>query len=67
MRWVDDEGNEAPDDQENHHYGGDLHDAQRLFAGLVDALGILPPKVRGHDDSEGRGEVALLGIRQVKG
>src|SRR6185295_6038832 len=42
---LQDDRQRAPDDQDRHHYGGDLHDAQRLPAGFVDALDVLPPKI----------------------
>src|SRR5450755_469153 len=38
MRWVNDQGNYAPEDEYDDHYGRDLHDAEGLFAGFVDAL-----------------------------
>ena len=38
----------APDQQNDHHHRGDLHNAQRLVARFLDALDVLPPVVDGH-------------------
>src|ERR1022692_1677264 len=46
--------NQAPDNQQHHHHRGDLHDLQGAFAGFVNALGILPPEIKGNHDGEKR-------------
>ena len=43
-------GDCAPDNQNHHHHRSDGHDLQGLAAGLVDALGILPPEEDNHDN-----------------
>src|SRR5260370_24737008 len=40
-----DEGKCRPGEQDDHHDGGDLHDAESFLAGLLDALGIFPPVI----------------------
>ena len=35
----------APDQERDHHHGGDLHDPQRLAARFVHALDVAPPEV----------------------
>ncbi len=47
---------QAPHDQQHHHDRGDLHDLHGAFAGFVNALGVLPPEVEGHENGEGCGE-----------
>ena len=57
----------APDQQNGHHHRGDLHDAQRLAAGFVHALDVLPPEVNRDDHGESRGEqvhVHAMGLMQ---
>ncbi len=49
----------APDQQNHHHDGGDHHDLQRFLAGLVHALGILPPEIEHHDYGQAGGEVIV--------
>jgi hypothetical protein len=39
------QGEKRPAEQHHHHDGGDLHDPESLFAGLLDALDVLPPEV----------------------
>src|ERR1019366_4125568 len=41
---LEQQGDGAPDEEGGHHDGGDLHDAQRLAAGFVDALDVAPPE-----------------------
>ena len=52
--------NRAPDDQNDHHHGGDGHDLQGLLAGFMHALGVLPPEV-GHDDDRDAGREVVIG------
>src|ERR1035437_6068092 len=47
----------APDEQDHDHDGGDLHDAQRLLAGFVDADDVLAPEVDGDYGGEHRREI----------
>src|ERR1019366_9553452 len=54
--------NEAPDDEHDHHDGGDFHDLQRPVAGLTDALYILPPEIGSHNDGEDRTERVLRDV-----
>src|SRR5450631_1373737 len=49
----------TPDDQNHHHHGGDGHNLQRLLAGLVNALGVLPPEVDDDDDGQSGGKVVI--------
>ena len=60
----------APDEEGNHHDGGDLHDAQRFAAGFVDAPDVAAPEVGGDQHAKtggeevgrnARGDVAALG------
>ncbi len=55
----------APDQQNDHHHRGDLHDPQRLVARLLDALDVLPPVIdrdRGGKDRRGVIHVELNGM-----
>ena len=54
---ADANGVDAPEEQNDHHDGGDLHDAQGLVAGFLDALDVLPPVINGDDGSEDGGGV----------
>ena len=45
-------GIEAPTDQQHHHDGGELHDAQRFVARLGNALDVLPPEIDGDENGE---------------
>ena len=38
-----------PRQENDHHYGGDLHHSKGLLAGLVDALDVLVPEIDSHD------------------
>src|SRR5450759_5099161 len=53
---LEQQGDGAPDEEGGHHDGGDLHDAQRLAAGFVDALDVAPPEVGGDNHAEPGGE-----------
>src|SRR5215469_3639054 len=44
----------APYDHDYHHDGGDLHDAQGLFAGLVNTLDVFPPEINCAENREYR-------------
>src|SRR5271166_1182535 len=39
------QGEPGPAEQHHHHDGRDLHDPERLLAGLLDTLDVLPPEV----------------------
>ena len=54
---------DAPDDQDHHHDGGDLHDAQRLLAGFVHADDVLAPEVESDDGGEDRGEIRRVDLQ----
>ncbi len=47
----------APDQQNDHHHRGDLHNAQRLVARLLNALDVLPPVIDRHSGSQQRRRV----------
>ena len=51
--------NRAPENQNHHHHSGDGHNLQRLLAGFVDALRILPPEVDNDDDRNSCREVVV--------
>ncbi len=55
----------APDEQYHHHHRGDGHDLQRFLAGLVHALGILPPEIAHHDHRQSGGEVIVGKIQRA--
>src|SRR5579864_8316698 len=42
----------APTDQEHRHDGGELHNPDSLFAGLLNPLDVLPPEIERHTDGE---------------
>src|SRR4051794_10575498 len=50
------EGEQAPSDKNHHHYGSDLHDPQRLLAGLMNSLNIFPPEIHCYHDAKSRGK-----------
>ena len=52
MHAANEDGVNAPEEQDDHHYGGDLHNAQSLAAGLLNALDVLPPVIGGHRGRE---------------
>ena len=56
----------APDQEDHHHHGGDLHDAQRLAAGFVHALDVAPPEVDGHQHTPNTAANALGGSVQAQ-
>src|SRR5437016_9405557 len=45
-------GDQTPDNEDHHHYRGDLHDAEGLFARFVDADDVLAPEVQCDEDGE---------------
>src|SRR5262249_44572949 len=53
------DGKGAPRNEHHHHDRGDDHDLQGLLAGLVDALGVLPPEINNHKRRENGCEVIL--------
>ena len=68
------DGVAAPEDKNDHHDGGDLHDLQSLVAGLFEAFDVLPPVIDGDDDrADGRGVVhgqlrhVMVGAEQEAG
>ncbi len=56
------EGDGAPQDQNDHHDGGDHHDLDRFGRGLVHALSVLPPEINGDQDAEDRGKGVVVEI-----
>ena len=56
-------GDQAPDDENHHHYGGDLHDAERLLAGFMETDHVLAPEVNGDRRGEHRGEVGRVHVQ----
>src|SRR5450759_2059817 len=53
---ADQQSEGTPDEQSDHHDGGDLHDAQRLAAGFVNSFDVAPPEVDGDHYAEEGGE-----------
>ena len=47
---------DTPPDEHNDHHGDQLHDLQSFFAGLANALGVLPPEIKGDGDGEARSD-----------
>src|SRR6266700_5490795 len=45
----------TPADEHHHHHGDQLHDLQSFFAGLGNALGVLPPEKKCDGDGKTRG------------
>src|ERR1700686_559118 len=58
-----DEGKRRPGQQDDHHDGGDLHDAESFLAGLLDTLGIFPPVINRNDQSEYYGRHVDVEVR----
>ena len=52
---ADEDGIDAPGDEDNDHNGRDLHDPHGFLAGFVDALDVVPPEINGAEDGEKRG------------
>ena len=46
----------APGDEHHYHHGDQLHDMQSFFAGLGNALGVLPPEIKRDDNGKARGD-----------
>ena len=46
----------GPGNENHHHDGGDLHDAERLSAGKRNANAVGVPKVECHQNGETRGK-----------
>ena len=57
--------NQAPDNQHHHHHRGDLHDLQGAFTGFVNALRVLPPKIKGDHDGEKRRKGVVRNVNVV--
>ena len=55
----------APDQHHDHHDGGDLHDAESLVAGLLNALDVLPPVIGGGYDGKEDGEVVGIEMQRL--
>ena len=51
------DGISAPNDEDDHHDGGQLHDFQGFIAGLGDTFDVLPPKIGGNEHRETGGGV----------
>ena len=45
---------DAPGDEQHYHHCDQLHDVQGFFAGLGNALGVLPPEIKRDDNGEAR-------------
>src|ERR1035437_1060174 len=54
----------APYEQDHHHDGGDLHDAQRLLAGFVHADDVLAPEVDGDYGGEHCREIRRVNLQR---
>ena len=52
LEAFDGHGKTAPGDQNDDHDRGDMHDLERLFARLMDADDVLPPKIKGSEQSK---------------
>src|SRR5438309_864462 len=46
------QGERSPAQQQYHHHGGYLHYLERLVAGLLNALDVLPPEIKRHQDGD---------------
>src|SRR5882724_781021 len=57
------DGDQRPTEEDDHHDGGDLHDAKGFFAGFVETFGVLPPVVNGYGQGEADGEEILGDVR----
>src|ERR1019366_1235385 len=57
-------GDQAPGDQDHHHNGGDLHDAERFLAGFVHADDVLAPEVDGNYGGEHGGEIRRVDLER---
>ena len=55
----------APDEENDHHDRGDLHNPQSLVARLLDALDVLPPVVDGDRRREHRGGVIHVELEWI--
>ncbi len=53
---------QTPDDQDHHHYGCDLHDAQSFLAGFVNADDVFAPEIERHENREAGGEILRIGV-----
>ena len=45
--WAFKKRQHRPGKQDHNHDGRDLHNSERLFAGLLNAFGVLPPVING--------------------
>ena len=54
---------QAPPDQDHHHYRRDLHNAQSLFAGFVNADDVLAPEIYGDRRREDSREIGWMHVQ----
>ena len=59
------QGEGRPAEQDHHHDGGDLHDAESFLAGLLDALGVFPPVIDGDGQREDHGRPVDVELRRA--
>src|ERR1022692_4340931 len=57
------DGGDTPDDEDNHHSAGNLHDPQSLLAGFMHADDVLAPEVEGDDGGEDGGEIRRVNVQ----
>src|ERR1039457_3989846 len=57
------DGGDAPDDEDDHHGAGDLHDPQSLLAGFMHADNVLAPEVEGNPGGEDGGEIRRVNVQ----
>src|SRR5260370_41064361 len=47
---------DAPGDEHYYHHSDQLHNLESFFAGVRDALGVLPPEIKRDDNGKARGD-----------
>src|ERR1035438_6182123 len=57
------DGGDAPDDKDDHHGAGNLHNAQSLLTGFMHADDVLAPEVEGDDGGEDGGEIGRVNVQ----
>ena len=55
-----DQRHHTPDQEHHNHHCCDLHDAQSLRAGLVQAFDVVPPEIERHRNAEKHGELCRI-------
>ena len=56
---------DTPDQEDDHHDGGDLHDLHGFAAGLFDALDVLPPVENGDDGGKDGRRVVHVELKGI--